>query len=144
MTEEDRIQYFKEYRDKLSEVIKHSENEFEKKIIYISAGGLAVSMVLVKDVIPIGVCIYKWMLVCGWTGLILAIILNVSSQFVTKGIARALCGKIGMYLEGKLSSLNLTNEAKRMNVWIELFNYATISSMLFGIILILTFTYLNL
>lgn len=120
-----------------NEQIKGYDNSFEQKVLYISAGGLALSLTFM-DVSKLAECLY--LLKCGWMLLVAAICLNLYSQLFAKGKA---C-KIRDLLNNdhpdikKIKSLIIDG-----NKLISTMNWLTFAALILGISSIVAFVIIN-
>jgi hypothetical protein len=86
--------------------ISASEN-FDKSVLTLSSGGLAVSLGFLKDFVPIGEASAPWMLYISWSGLTAATVLTMLS-FLASARAQAYQQEAGeaYYMRGDESKLN--------------------------------------
>ena len=70
--------------DLIEEVITKSEDDFEKKITYIGAGALLLSLTLLDKIIKFEVSSGIGYLIAGWIVLIISLLTNLLSHLVSK------------------------------------------------------------
>ena len=69
------------YCDKLLEIINTSNEQFEKQLVYISGGGLALSFIVIEKVLKeFFTTQYKIVLIIGWVALAATLLLNLFSH----------------------------------------------------------------
>lgn len=61
--------YSDDYREKIQEIVSKSEDDFDKKILTIASGALAISFSFISFLVKVDHC--KWMLIIGWILLII-------------------------------------------------------------------------
>ena len=74
-----------EYRKELWSGLKSAHEHYDKALLTLSSGGLALSVTLIKDMFPLEKVVWSWLLMTSWflfTGAIVAIIISflVSQQ----------------------------------------------------------------
>lgn len=85
---EDEIDLNKEYRDSLKkycenllEIINKSNEQFEKQLSFISGGALALSFIVIEKVLKDFLTTKcKWILIVGWSSLVITLLLNLYSH----------------------------------------------------------------
>lgn len=117
------------------ELITKSEDEFEKKITYIAAGALLLSLTFIEKVIQIESSTGKLFLVLSWIFLICTLITNLVSHLVVKIHLR----KVQQEITDKLDyETRVKNHRKRIFIS-ESFNWTSVSLLIAGIAMIIVF-----
>jgi hypothetical protein len=70
----------KNWRDTILKIRDYSEEQYDKLIIYLSAGALIITIGFVKDILDINKAIDKRMLILSWVCFILSILLMLLSH----------------------------------------------------------------
>jgi len=68
-------QYKKTEVEIIQDLITKSEDEFEKKLLYIGAGALLLSLTLVEKILKLENSCCIWFLISGWISLVLSLLL---------------------------------------------------------------------
>ncbi len=144
MNEED-VEYFKDYRKQLQKVVDKSEDEFEKRLLYIAAGALGLSLSFITDIVTISQSTCLWMLIAGWGLLIVCILINLLSHIGSKNKANESIDLIDAFLtSGESDNSSLIDAINKKNSKTELVNKVTVWSLFLGIVFIVTFASINL
>lgn len=56
-----------DYRKDVANVIRRSEQSYDKSLLYLTAGALGLSIAFIKNVVGANVIQYKWFLISAWT-----------------------------------------------------------------------------
>ena len=72
-----------EYRASLEHAIKGSEDDFEKNLVYISAGSLVLSIGFIEKIIPMGNAKCVGFLIVSWCLIALTLLLNLASYLIS-------------------------------------------------------------
>lgn len=73
-------------RSILNRIKEKSEDDFEKKITYISAGSLAISLTFIEKIVPLKDSTEIWLLICSWIFLAFTLLLNLLSNLYSSHI----------------------------------------------------------
>lgn len=129
-------------RDKVQEAIEKTEQLFEQKITYISAGTLVISVTFIDTIIPLVDAKSTICLKTGWLILVMTLLLNLTSQMISK-----------YYLKKTLTELDKANTSEHFNGThpkidqrnkiIDGINWITLILMIIGISFIVIFTSIN-
>lgn len=129
----------KSERDILQELISKSEDEFEKKLTYISAGALLLSVTLFEKVIKLDCSSYLFILIIAWILLILTLLLNLFSHLISK-----------IYLRKTIDEIDRKDGFPQRNIKyqqrlksIECLNWVTSILLFLGITCLVLFTSIN-
>lgn len=144
MTKEDE-KYFKGYRKQLQKVVDKSEDEFEKRLLYIAAGALGLSFSFITDIVTISQSTCLWILIVGWGLLAACILINLLSHIGSKNKANESIDLIDAFLtSGESDNSSLIDAINKKNSQTELVNKTTVWSLFLGIAFIITFASINL
>lgn len=124
-------------REAFQRVKEKSEDDFEKYITYISAGGLGLSLTFIEKVVPFEKSISLWTLVFAWALLALTLLVNLLSHFYSKKLLDKSIDDIDNDVPDLIEKINSRNK-KIDNV-----NIGTIISLTFGIVFLISFVSLN-
>lgn len=70
-------------RDKISDAIVESQSDFEKNLVYLSAGALALSIGFIEKVIKLQDASSRWLLIASWGLLASTLLLNLASHLIS-------------------------------------------------------------
>lgn len=93
-------------REVIQDIIANSEAEFEKKITYISAGALLLSLTLLEKIISLENSTYLGLIIAGWIILVLTLIINLVSHLIAKIFLRKSQLDIDNKIEYKIRKKN--------------------------------------
>ncbi|MBP1646539.1 MAG: hypothetical protein H6Q16_2117 [Bacteroidetes bacterium] len=132
--------YSDEYRDKIQEIVSKSEDDFDKKILTIASGALAISFSFISFLVSINNC--KWLLIIGWFLLIICIFTNLFSHLSSKRNAQKTIEDLdnGKPEDEDNVRCNIIKRNKRIN----LINLLSVIFLLVGVLLIIIFAAINL
>jgi len=125
--------------DIIQDLITKSEDDFEKKITYISAGALLLSLTLIEKIIQVDASLGKSFLIWSWIFLILSLLVNLVSHLISKIQLRRTQQEIYDNL-----SFKKRKATYRVRLIItESLNWASATLLILGIAFILTFASIN-
>lgn len=108
-----------------------AERQFDRLIVYLSAGGLVFSVGFVKDIIGENSApLYKWWLITVWISFSITLILNLVSYITSRK-------SIDYELEG---NIRLKDRYNSCTIWL---NWLSVSTLLNGLIFLLLFAFAN-
>ena len=128
--------------DEHRNIINKSEDDFEKNIVYLSAGGLTLSLLFIEKIIPIdGNVIIFWSLCLSWILLGLSLLVNLVSHLVSAKIC-----KIGISDKnnGTMSPDIRIKRKKDRAIITDSINYFNVALLGAGIIFMVIFVGINL
>ena len=129
----------KEELEALREVIGKSEDDFEKKILYIGSGALLLSLTLLDKIIKLDLSYGVAHLIIGWVSLVLSLIINLMSHLISKLHMRRAQEEIF----NKVSYEIRTENHKKSLRTSDIFNWTSTSLLIIGISMILIFASIN-
>ena len=133
---------FINYRDKLLQILAKNSENYDKSILSLSSAILAITLILIKDVININEALYLWELKAAWALLILSIVLTISSYITGRfAIEKQLKNAEKYYLQGQHAYLT------KINIWkpfTKTINMASGFSFIFAIIFLVCFVSTNI
>ena len=129
----------KSEKDIIQELITKSEEEFEKKITYIGAGALILSLTLLEKLFKLETSSGTFFLILSWSLLIFSLLINLISHLVAKLNLRAAENEIDLSIDSKT---RINNYKKRLNQ-MEWFNWTSAITLVLGILFILVFAAVN-
>jgi hypothetical protein len=133
-------------KEALQRAIERNESEFEKKITYISAGALALSLTFIEKIIKIENSEYSTFLIAGWGALILSLSVNLCSFLISPKLTTITQDEYYDFMDGKseLSEDEILLNQKKRNSIISIINWITLGLLMLGIIFITTFCAINI
>ena len=72
-----------DYRASLEHAISGSEDDFEKNLVYLSAGSLVLSIGFIEKIVPIDNAKYTGVLIVSWCLIALTLLLNLASYLIS-------------------------------------------------------------
>jgi hypothetical protein len=113
-------------RDKIIEAINDSQNHFEKNLVYLSAGSLALSIGFIEKIAKQNSVNCKWLIIISWLLLALTLLLNLASHLISVENSSKAREEIDLDLPGQVLYANITqrnNKMRKIN-WITFFLFA--------------------
>lgn len=120
--------------------IDKSENDLERKITYISAGGLALSLGFLEKIVNLSSASYFFIIIVGWLCLALTLSINLISILTS----RKLTMKSLEDFDSNISDKDFRNNIAERNKKISKLDQFSLVSLLLGIALIIVFCSINL
>jgi hypothetical protein len=74
-----------EYRASLEHAISGSEDDFEKNLVYLSAGSLILSIGFIEKIVPMKNAHFLGFLIVSWVLIASTLLLNLSSHLISAG-----------------------------------------------------------
>jgi hypothetical protein len=69
-----------DYLTTIREIRDYAQEEFDKLIVYLSSGGLVLTVGFVKDLVDLSSAFWKFLLILSWSGFIISLILILLSH----------------------------------------------------------------
>ena len=123
------------YLDKIYEAYFESAKQFDKNILYIASGALAISFSFIKDIVNLKDSICNFILIISWIDLAIVILLSLISHYISK---QALNEKLKFFYHKKQPKAN------KLNSIVIILNISMIILLILGIIILVTFVGINL
>lgn len=128
----------KDFRDQCQEILNKSQDDFEKQLIFISAGALTVSMFFIEKVVKdLSKSHFKWILIVSWSLLGITLVVNLLSHFFAIKFNYKNIEEIDNKVYQREKTLKRNNTIKQINI-------LTITTLISGIILLVIFSSLNI
>jgi uncharacterized membrane protein len=127
-------------RDKIIEAINDSQDHFEKNLVYLSAGSLALSIGFVEKFAKQNPANYNLLIIISWLLLAFTLLLNLASHLISVENSSKAREEIDLGLPDEVLYANITqrnNKMRKIN-WITLFLFA------FGVITSVIYCSINL
>lgn len=124
-------------RENLLEALEKSEDDFERKITYISAGSLALSITFIEKIVALDHAEKIWFLIIGWALLILTLLVNLLSHYYSKVLTRQTIYD----LDNNVADISQKIVAR--NKKIDSINVCCIFTLIIGLALFVIFVSLN-
>ncbi|NGP88021.1 hypothetical protein [Fodinibius halophilus] len=113
------------------EIRDYAQEEFDKLIVYLSSGGLVLTVGFVKDLVDLNSAVWKPLLILAWTGFVASLFLILSSH---KSAIKAMT----LELDKKEEQSDAQDETTRsLNFW-------SFTSLIIAVILFIVFITINL
>jgi len=129
----------------LGKIIDKSEDDFENKLTYITAGALGLSFAFIEKIVNIESSIYKWILISGWSFLSITLLINLVSHLLSKRVAYNLMNDLEILDKDDLDKVNdFNNKVLFKNSITEKINYFTVGFLIMGILSIVLFSAINI
>lgn len=125
--------------DLLQDLITKSEVEFEKKILYIGAGALLLSLTLIDKVISLEGSEDVGFLVTGWCCLVLTLLINLLSHLISKIHLR----KAVKEIQDKIDITTRQKSHRKRLIIIESINWISVVCLIVGVSMVVAFASLN-
>jgi magnesium-transporting ATPase (P-type) len=128
----------KEFRNSLVETLNKNQEDFEKQLIYVSAGALGASIFFIEKIVrDLDSSLYKWLLICSWLFLGATIVINAISHFVAINMNYKSIDEID---QGNYEA----KAALKRNRKLKYINLSTVITLLIGIFFLILFASINL
>jgi len=128
-----------EFRNSVHTTKSKSQDDFEKYINLLASGGLAITIAFFDKIVNIKESIYIRLIVCGWILLVLTLLINLISHYFSISYSERTIGEINKKQYDDVF-INVEKRNKVLNV----LNGISITTLILGIISIITFVTLNL
>ncbi|MCB2409813.1 hypothetical protein [Hymenobacter lucidus] len=145
-------QSMKEVIDICKDNQKASGQEFDKLLVYIAGGGLALTVGFVKDIVSITNAKYLWLLFLTWVSFTLTLLFNLishklaataSDESLSLWSYRKHCFDFNKEIDNDYDK-KLDTKANWANDWVSRLNDLSIASTIIGISFFIVFTFINL
>lgn len=121
----------KEWLTTIREIRDYAQEQFDKLIVYLSSGGLILTVGFVKDLVNLEEALYMWLLIATWIGFIVSLVLILLSH---KSAIKATT----LELEGEPEQSDDQDKITNM------LNWGAFGFLIFSIIAFVIFTSINL
>ncbi len=113
-------------RDKIEDAISESQNDFEKNLVYLSAGALALSMGFIEKIVSFEKANNKWIVIVSWVFLASTLLLNLASHLISVGNSTKAREEMdsGMEYNKLIERISCRNKLMRIINWISYFLFA--------------------
>lgn len=127
-------------RDKIQDAINESQSDFEKNLVYLSAGALTLSMGFIEKIIPFDKASNKWLLITSWTLLASTLLLNLASHLISVRNSTKAREEMdsGMEYAKLIERIGCRNQIMRTLNWISYSLFAI------GVLLVVIFCSINM
>jgi len=128
-----------EFRNSVYETKSKSQDDFEKYINLIASGGLAITIAFFDKIVNIKESIYIGLMISGWILLILTLLINLISHYLSIRYSEKTIGEIN-----NKDYDNVFINVEKRNKVLNILNGISIATLIFGITTIIAFITLNL
>lgn len=127
-------------RDKIEDAINESQSDFEKNLVYLSAGALVLSIGFLEKIISFDKASNKWIVIVSWGILASTLLLNLASHLISVGNSTKAREEMDMGMEYNklIERISCRNKLMRTINWISYVLFA------FGVISVVVFCAINL
>ena len=110
-------------RDKIQNSINESQSDFEKNLVYLSAGALALSMGFIEKIVSFEKASNKWIVILSWVFLASTLLLNLASHLISVGNSTKAREEMdsGMEYSKLIEQISCRNKLMRIINWISYF-----------------------
>jgi hypothetical protein len=132
--------YSSDEKEKLRNTLDASEALFEKNIVYLSAGALALSFGLIEKVVTVEKACCKVLLFISWSVLMISLSVNLMSHIISSSYTLKSIEEI----DNELAYEQLIGRINKRNLWIQRMNWCSLITFLLGIVSLFIFVMLNI
>lgn len=127
-------------REKIEVAIQASENDFEKNLVYLSAGSLTLSIGFIEKIVPLNHASGTCLIIISWCVLALTLLLNLSTHLISASNGH----KARYDMDSGMDYDKLISKMTRRNIIMQTLNWITFGLFSMGIILTVVFCSINL
>lgn len=127
------------FRNSVYETKSKSQDDFEKYINVIASGGIALTIAFFDKIVKIETAGYIWIIIMGWILLVITLLSNLISHYLTIQYAVKTINEINDKLYD-----SIFNNVKIRNKRTTILNIISIIALFTGIASIITFIILNI
>lgn len=127
-------------REVIEKVKESSQNDYEKNIIYITAGTLVLSMTFIEKISPLATALSIWMIITSWSFLALSLAVNLLSHWYSAYLATKLQKLLN---DLSVTAAQVNTRTDKFNARMQVFNICTFGSMFFGILFLVLYCSIN-
>ena len=139
--DEQALKLYAEYRGRLETQLQAAYDQFDKAILTLSGGALALSIGFIKDVVPLSRAVWKPLLISSWVGFAVAVLLTVVSFLVSqRAYELQIQSAQDYFVDDVADALNRRNHCSR---WVRMLNIAAISFFMIAVVLTISFVAVN-
>lgn len=128
------------YRDRINDAINDSQSDFEKNLVYLSAGALTLSMGFIEKIIPISESTAKSLIVISWILLAATLLLNLATHLISVRNST----KSREEMDAEMEFETLIQKISCRNKIMTVLNWVTYVLFSIGVILTVIFCSINL
>ena len=127
-------------RDKIQDAINESQSDFEKNLVYLSAGALTLSLGFIEKIVSFDKANNKWIVVVSWVFLASTLLLNLASHLISVGNSTKAREEMdsGMEYNKLIERIGCRNKIMRILNWISYVLFAI------GVFLVVVFCSINM
>jgi hypothetical protein len=139
-TSQDEVVIRKQIREIVDKVAERSQDDYEKNLIYITAGTLVLSLTFIEKIAPLKDAIHIWMIVTSWGVLSLSLATNLFSHWFA-----SYAGNRSQYMinDSSKTITQIKNQIYLDNKVVHTLNISTFSTMFLGIIFLVLYCSFN-
>lgn len=132
-------------KSNINNTIDKSEDYFENKITYISAGALGLSFAFIEKIVNIEIAVNKWLLIFGWVLLCITLLINLLSHLISKRYAYKIQDELDeLDEENEAMIIGFNRSVRNRNFKTDLLNLFSGIILISGILFIIIFASLNI
>lgn len=129
-----------EDRDKIEANIESSENDFEKNLVYLSAGALTLSIGFIEKLVPLDKATGTCLIIISWCLLAATLLLNLATHLISASNGNKARAEMDAGIEYDI----LVSNMSRRNMIMQGVNWTTFGLFAIGVILTVIFCAINL
>jgi hypothetical protein len=119
-------------RDKIQGSINESQSDFEKNLVYLSAGALTLSLGFIEKIVSFDKSNNKWIVVISWGFLASSLLLNLASHLISEEMDS------GMEYNKLIERISCRNKIMRIINWTSYFLFVI------GVVSVVIFCSINM
>jgi hypothetical protein len=127
-------------RDKIQDSINESQSDFEKNLVYLSAGALTLSLGFIEKIVSFDKSNNKWIVVISWGFLASSLLLNLASHLISVGNSTKAREEMdsGMEYNKLIERISCRNKIMRIINWTSYFLFVI------GVVSVVIFCSINM
>lgn len=127
-------------KDKIEDAINESQSDFEKNLVYLSAGALTLSLGFIEKIVSFDKANNKWIVVVSWVFLASTLLLNLASHLISVGNSTKAHEEMvsGMEFNKLIERIGYRNKIMRIINWTSYFLFVM------GVVSVVIFCSINM
>jgi hypothetical protein len=136
------LQFFNDHKKQVWSDMQSGSDEFDRALLTLSSGTLALSLAFIKEVVPLGQATHLNLLVASWISFIACIVITLASfRFSIVAQERHLEFASRFYIDGDRNALSKRHWCAKALTWC---TYTAGSALILGLVLTIWFAVDNI